>query len=307
MTEQQPARLSAYWAPRYWPTWLGLGLLWSLTRLPYRWLLGIGGALGSLSYYLAPRRRRIARTNIRLCFPELNAQQQERLVKQTLRATGMALLETPLSWWSSRRRLEHLCHIQGLEHVHQALQNGKGVILLSAHMTCMEIAGRLLSFHQPVQFVYKRAHNPLFEHMMRRARERHYQRAVETYDLRGMIRGLRDNRVCWYAADQDFGHKLSVFAPFMGVATATLTTPARLAQMTGAALVPYFPRRLAGGRGYELCIQPALEDFPSADPIADAARINALIGAHVRTAPEQYLWIHRRFKTRPPGEPPLYT
>ncbi len=300
------ATLSDFIAPRYWPTWISIGVLRLCICLPFKWQQALGAIIGQLGYYLAKSRRKVTQTNIRLCFPELSPTEQKKMVVGTFRSTGKAIFETGLSWWGNERKLEHLCHIEGLENLQQALQQGKGVILLSAHFTCLEIGGRLLSLHQPFQVVYKKARNPLFELFMRRARKTHYQRAIQTYDLRGMLKGLKENKVSWYASDQDFGTKQSMFVPFMGVTAATLTTTARLAKMSGAPVVPYFPRRLENGKGYQLTILPMLKGFPCDDEYKDAERINQVIETAIRKSPSQYLWVHKRFKTRPEGEPGVY-
>lgn len=299
-------KLSDFFAPRYWPTWISIGILRLCIRLPFPWQQTIGSVIGQLGYYLVKKRRKITGTNIRLCFPELSQNEQKRLTIQTFRSTGKAIFETGLSWWGNEKRLENLCHIEGLENLEKALERGKGVILLSAHFTCLEIGGRLLSLRQPFQVVYKKARNPLFEVFMQRAREKHYQRAIQTYDLRKMIKGLKENKVTWYASDQDFGDKQSVFVPFMGIIAATLTTPARLAKISGAPVVPYFPRRLENNKGYCLTIFPMLENFPDEDEYKNAERINQIIETEIRKAPDQYLWVHKRFKTRPEGEPSVY-
>lgn len=292
--------------PRHWPTWFGLGLLWMLTKLPYRWQLALGRWLGRLLYRALPRRRHIARTNLRLCFPTLSDTERECLLRRHFESMGIALFELGLTWWASDRRLLPLCHIHGLAHVKQALARGRGVILLGAHFTTLEISGRLLAYHLPVGITHKPPRNALVAAYLERSRRRLFQRVTHTYELRGMIKGLKNNGIAWYAIDQDFGTKHSVFAPFMGVMTSTLTTVARLARMTGAPVLPFFQRRLEGGRGYELVILPPLENFPSGNDVADATVVNRAIEAYVRKAPEQYFWAHRRFKTRPPGEKGVY-
>lgn len=281
-------------------------MLRACVALPYRWQLRLGSALGRLLYLALPSRRRIARINLRLAFPELSEREREHRVRRVFRSAGISVFESGLSWWGSRQRLEPLAHLTGMEHLQAAIRRGRGVILLSAHMTSLEIGGRLLSFHQPFQVMYKRQRNPLFEVVLKRARERHYRRAVQRHDVRGMIRGLKDNMVCWYAPDQDFGRRNSVFVPFFGVPTATVTATSRFAALTGAAVVPFFPRRREDGSGYDLILLPALEGFPSGDELEDTARISRLIEEQVRGAPDQYLWLHRRFRTRPKGEKGLY-
>jgi len=303
-------KLSAFLAPRYWPTWVGLGILRLVTLLPYRRQIQLGKVMGASMGYLAEKlmkkRHHIAEVNISLCFPQLDKTAKQRLLKSAIESVTISLFETALSWWGSRQTLVPLCHIEGLHHLQAALNNGKGVILLSAHFTCLEIGGRLLSFQQPFAVMYKRHRNALFEHIMTRARENHYQHAIQRHDIRGMIRALKKNSICWYAPDQDFGRKQSIFVPFLGVEAATITAPARIAKISGAAIVPFFPKRRKDGSGYQLTILPALSDFPSNDETRDAAYINQIIGEQVLLAPEQYLWLHRRFKTRPEGQAKLY-
>lgn len=293
--------------PKHWPTWIGLAFLRTCTLLPYRVQMGLGRFIGYLSYHLIARRRHIVETNIQLAFPDLNETEQKKLVKKTFYSTGIGIFETAMAWWGSQRRLQSMVNIKGLEHLQDALAQGKGVILLSAHFSSLELSGRLLSFSQPFQVTYKRAHNPLMEAILRHSRKKHFIDAINTYDTREMISGLKKNVATWYAMDQDLGPRLHVFAPFMGIPTCTLTTASRLAKMSGAIVVPYFPKRLESCCKYELTIHPAFENFPSADKLEDTTRINDLITQHVKDAPDQYLWVHRRFKTRPPGEPDVYT
>lgn len=295
-----------YSHPRYWLTWLGLALLRLLAFLPYPLLIIIGSNLGLIAYHLIGNRRHITQVNIQLCFPNLSVTQQAALTKSAFRSAGIGIVETALSWWGSRKKLLALSHITGLENIQTALTKQKGVILFTAHMTSMEIGGTLMTLQQPLIVIYKKAHNPLFEEFLQRSRQRWATKMVQTYELRDMIKGLNDNQVTWYAIDQDFGTKQSVFAPFMGVETITLTTASRIAKITGAALVPYFYRRLDDNKGYQLEIQAELENFPSGDDIVDATRLNQLIADAIHKAPEQYFWAHRRFKTRPPGESDVY-
>lgn len=287
-------------------TWLILAGLWLLTLLPYPLLLKLGNLLGALMYRFTRRRRHIAETNIRLAFPALSVQQQKTLLKNNFRANGMALLEVGLSWWGSEKRLRRLLRIEGLEHLQQALENGKGAIMLGGHFTCLIIAGRLLTLELPFTIVTKKAHNAVFEAVMRYYRSRQYQGLIDSTDMRGMVKTLKKNQVLWYAPDQDFGRKTSVFVPFMGIQTATLTATARLAKISKAPVIYIDFERLPGTQGYRLKVHPPLEDFPSGDDVKDARRVNALIEHQVRKVPEQYLWMHRRFKTRPEGESGLY-
>lgn len=293
-------------APRHWPTWLALGLMRLFTLLPYRLMLKVGDAIGAILYRLLSRRRHIVETNLRLSFSELNEKQREEIARRNFRHTAGALLETPLGWWASKEKLAGLSHIEGLEHMEQALAQGRGVIMMGGHFTSMLICGRLLAMQLPFHILVKPAKNPLYETLIRGYRERDYAGVINTGDLRGMVRTLRRGEIVWYSPDQDLGAGVSVFAPFMGVSTATITATARLAKMSGSPIVPINFERLPDGQGYRMRLLPAFDNFPSGDDIADATRINQFIEAHVRDVPEQYLWAHRRFKSRPEGEPSPY-
>ena len=302
-----PASPATLYAPLYWPTWLMLGALWCVSRLPWSWQLATGRAIGRLALHLGRRRRRIAATNLALCFPQLGKRDRQQLLSAHFSSLGIAVVECALAWWAPERRLAPLATLTGLEHLHEALQRGRGVILLSAHFTTLEIGGRLLAQQAPFHVLYRQHKNPVMERVMTRARTRLYEKAIPRHDAGALLQSLKQNRAVWYAPDQDHGIANSVFVPFFGVPAATLTTTSRLASLSGAAVVPFFPRRLPGRDGYTLELLPALADFPGDDATADAERILQLIESRIRLQPEQYLWVHRRFKTRPEGEPPLYT
>jgi KDO2-lipid IV(A) lauroyltransferase len=287
-------------------TWVAAGVLWSLTRLPYGAQLRVGRVLGRLLGRLAPQRRHIARTNLALCFPACSESERDRMLDAHLTSLGIALVETALAWWGTSRQLEGLLSIHGLEHLEAALRHGKGAILLSAHFTTLEIGGRLLALHAPFHVLYRSHKNAVIERLQRSARRRHFEKAIARDDLRGMLASLKQNRPVWYAPDQDFGRANSLFVPFFGIPAATLTATSRLARLSGAPVVPFFPRRLPRGRGYELTLLPALQGFPGKDIEQDTRRIMGLIEERVRQQPDQYLWVHRRFKTRPPGQARVY-
>ncbi len=306
-THKPTFQVKNFLAPKYWFTWLGLGILRLSTYLPYAWILSLGRSLGWLGFYLVPERRRITRTNIRLAFPELDAKTQRRIVKESFYSITLAIFESALSWWGSDKKLKSLYRIEGLEHLHAAMHAGKGVILLGGHYTTLEISGRLLAYSASNVFpTYKRAHNRLFEAVMTQHRSRVSAGLIKSSDMRAILRCLKDNNIVWYAPDQDFGIQNSVFAPFMGISTATLTISARLAKRSGAPVLPLYSERLPNSKGYLLRIAPPLENFPSGDDITDATAVNQAIEDQVRRTPAQYLWGHRRFKTRPHGEPLFY-
>lgn len=289
------------------PVRLLLGFMWCLTRLPYSWQIAAGHVIGIILYRFAVYRKHIARVNLSLCFPDLSEQAREQLLKKNIISTGIGFVETAMSWWLPDSRLEKLSSIEGLDNLHDALDRGKGVILLSAHFTTLEIGGRLLARHVPFHVMYREHKNPVIESVMKKARLRNFDKAIPRNDLRSLIKSLKQNMPVWYAPDQDYGIEKSIFAPFFGVDTASITATSRLADMSGAAVVPFFQTRLPGTEGYQLTLYPALQNFPGETIEEDTRRVNKLIEARIRENPEQYLWVHRRFKTRPEEMPDVYS
>jgi len=294
--------------PRFWPLLLGLGLLWLVVQLPYRALLVIGRLLGLGMYRIAGERRRIAARNLELCFPELPLVERQRLLKENFVSTGIAFFEMAMSWWWPKARLARLAHIEGLEHLQAAQQAGEGAILMALHFTTLEIGAALLGQRHTIDGMYREHKNPLFDFVQRQGRERHNldSLAVEREDVRGMLKLLRKGRAIWYAPDQDYGAKQGIFVPLFGIPAATVTATTKFARLGKARVVPFTQQRLADGSGYRLVIHPPLEDFPGESEEADCLRINQWVEASIRDCPEQYLWAHRRFKSRPPGSPKLY-
>ena len=286
---------------------MGLALLrlMSFVPLPGLWLAGY--VLGSALYYLHGARRHITVRNIESCFPNLNRRAHRRLARQHFRALGQASLSIGIAYWASQRRLERLVHCVDRGHYDQALAQGRPVILLVAHFIGVEIGGIYLSRERPMVDMYRRAKNQLFDEVLRRGRTRFGGQVVERLEgLKPIIKAMRQGVVFYYLPDQDPGRHNTVFVPFFGVPAATLTALGRLARITNALVVPCFMRQLSYGRGYEVIFKPALDNFPTADETADAARMNWEIEQGVREMPEQYFWVHKRFKTRPLGEPDFY-
>lgn len=304
----RPRFRASFVRPRFWPLWLGLGLLWLVVQLPYGILLFLGRALGALMYRFARSRRHIVQRNLELCFPQMSASERERLVRENFASTGIAFFEMAMSWWWPKARLQRLAHVEGLQHLQQAQAEGQGVILMALHFTTLEIGAALLGQHHTIDGMYREHKNPVFDYVQRRGRERHNDdaTAIEREDVRAMLKVLRAGRAIWYAPDQDYGRKQSIFVPLFGVQAATVTATTKFARLGRARVLPYTQERLADGSGYRMVIHPPLADFPGESEEADCRRINAWIEQAVGQSPEQYLWAHRRFKTRPEGEPKLY-
>ena len=289
-------RFTALTHPRYWPTWLALGLLRICEPLPFGLLVWVGRRVGGVVARLPLSFVRIARRNLELCLPEIPAEERERLLLEHFRSVGVGIFETAISWWSSDARIRRLTRLEGEEHLQAALARGRGAILLSAHFTTLEIGARALCARIAASIMYRPTSNAVLERFLMRNRGRQAKRAIPRDDVRTLIAALKANEPVWYAPDQSYRKKGAEMAAFFNIPAATNTATSRLARMTGAAVLPYFPERLPGAQGYRMVIYPALEDFPTKDAVADAVRFNKLIEAQVRRVPAQYLWIHRRFK-----------
>ena len=298
----------AFLHPRYWLLWCGLAILWLVTQLPYRFLLQLGRALGALMLLVATSRRHIVTRNLELCFPQLSQAERQRLVRENFAAMGIAFFEMAMSWWWPKKRLSRLVQVQGLEHLQEAQAQAQGVILMAIHFTTLEIGAALLGQQHTIDGMYRAHKNPVFDYVQRRGRERHNAdaQAIEREDVRGMLKVLRQGRAIWYAPDQDYGPKQSLFVPLFGVPAATVTATSKFAKLGRAQVIPMRQTRLPNGQGYLIQIEPPLQDFPSDSDEQDCLRINRWIEQTIAQHPEQYLWAHRRFKTRPEGEAKLY-
>jgi len=298
--------LSRYRAPRYWPVWLGMALLRLVCLLPHRMALGIGRMFGRLAHAIGGSRRAIVRRNIELCFPELEPDERDALARRHFEALGMAVIEMGLGRWASDRHMQGISHIVGLENLQRALDTGRGVIMLSAHFTTLEMMGRVLATKiPPFDAVFRRNRSDFMTELQRSGREVSADTTIEKRDIKKMVRSLRRNRAVWYAPDQSYNRKGAEVVPFFGVPCMHTTATSTLARLGNALVVPFLPRRLEDAT-YELRLFPAFENFPSDDPVADTRRYVALLEDHIRLCPEQYFWIHRKFKDLPPQYPDYY-
>jgi KDO2-lipid IV(A) lauroyltransferase len=244
--------------------------------------------------------------NIALCFPELCAAQQKKLVRDTFISNGRGVMEIGLSWCRDPEDFRAIVTVKGQQHLSSALAQGRGVLLVSAHFSTLEIAGSLLALHHDFSVTYRRHKNPLFEALMKRGRQRHFEEVIERKEVRKAFRQLQLGKVLWYAADQDNGPRHSVFADFFGRPAASITATTTFASVNKSAVIFLSHYRSHDNQRYELIFSEALQDYPTGDEQQDVLRINALIEAAIRVAPDQYIWLHRRFKTRPEGMPDPY-
>ena len=303
--ERKP--LSSYWAPQYWPVWLGMGFLRLICWLPHRAALAAGRAIGRLAHAAGGKRRAVVRRNIELCFPDLTATERNAMARRHFDALGMMLIEMGLGRWASTSHLQSITRLVGAEHVNDALATGRGVILLSAHFTTLEISGRILAQAiPPFDAVFRKNRSDFMTELQRSGREVSAATTIEKRDIKKMVRSLRAKRPVWYAPDQSYSRKGSEIIEFFGVPSMHTTATSTLARLGNAAVVPFFPRRLPDS-SYELVLLPALDNFPSGDPAADTRRYVQLLEERIRSCPEQYFWIHRKFKDLPDGYPDYYS
>ncbi|MBS1197578.1 MAG: lipid biosynthesis acyltransferase [Proteobacteria bacterium] len=289
---------------KYWTAHLAVALLWLLHWLPLPVLRFLGALLGRLLFAVGHERRMVALTNLRLCFPGMSESERTNLARRHFIAFARAFLDRTLGWWASPNRLARLIRLSGGEHLKD--RQGRPVILLAPHFVGLDAGGTMMTMTTPLVSVYSNQKNPVFNQVLLNGRLRFNQPILLSRQdgMRKAVKALRDGYPFYYLPDMDFGPQDSIFAPFFGVQAATLPTVSRLARLTGACVVPCICRQVADG--YEISLQSAWENFPGASVEADTIRMNRFIENEVRKMPEQYFWLHKRFKTRPPGEERFY-
>ncbi len=301
-----PARTENLLRPSLIPVWFSVGFLWLLHWLPLALQAAIGNALGWLLSMLPGRRRHIAATNLALCFPDTPEPVRQRWLRQTYQASVRAVLEHGVLWWSSEARQRRLIQIDNPE---AALGDGKRpVIWLAPHFVGLDMGGVLLAMNYQIATMYAPSKNPVSDKMMLHGRSRFASPVLisKSSGIKPILKALKNGQPLYYLPDQDHGRHNAVFVPFFGVPAATVSALPRLAKLTNAQVIPVTTTQLPGGRGYRVRFYPPWDNYPSGDLEADVTRMNSFIEERVRETPEQYLWLHRRFKTRPPGEASLY-
>ncbi|WP_108945523.1 LpxL/LpxP family Kdo(2)-lipid IV(A) lauroyl/palmitoleoyl acyltransferase [Shewanella halifaxensis] len=289
--------------PKYWLLWLGVGFMRLTQMLPLAIQMKLGSGLGRLAMKLVGSRVNTARRNLELCFPDMPEAEIQQLLKQNFEETGKAVFDTANAWWWSDEKIQKHMTIKGKEHVEQTLANGQGVILFAVHCLPLEMGARIFGQFQPGVGVYRPHNNPLMEYLQVKGRLRSNKALVPKRDLRQMVRSLREPNVIWYTADQDFGRSSAIFIPFFNVPdAATITGATTLAKLGKAKVLPFFVERNSDDTGYNIEIQPALDNFPGENEIEDAKRGNKIIEQTISRNMSQYMWLHRRFKTRPNKE-----
>lgn len=294
--------LRGFLAPRYWPTWIALGFMKVVAHMSYPIQIKIGQLLGAISYHLAWQRRHICEVNIRLCFPELNDAERKQLVRKTFISNAIGLIEVAIAWHRDPEEFRDRVTTVGLENLDAALAQGRGVLLLCAHFTTLEFGGFLFNLFNKMDVTYRSNKNPLFDAAMFNGRIRHYPAVHDRKDIRRAIRSLKQGHILWYAPDQDYGAKHSVFVPFFGNQAATITATSRFASANESAVVFYSHYRNEDNSGYHLHFSPALQNYPTGDQERDAITVNQIVEEAIRKQPDQYLWLHKRFKTQAHGK-----
>lgn len=299
MVNHSPFKV-AFLGPRYWLTWVGVFFLYIISWLPHKLQLLMGKYLGRLVHRFMKRRRHIAEVNIRLCFPDMPKLEQQALVLKNMENTGIAMMETGMAWWWPDWRIKKVYgSLKGLEYFAQIQNADKGVLLLVPHILHLEMASRIMGLKcQGIGF-YRPHNNPLMEYFTTNGRLRSNEYLIGKRDVKGLLKALKNKKVCYYLPDQDYGRNRCEFAPFFAVAdTATTTGTLMFSASKNCETVSLTSYRDAQGK-YHLEVLPALENFPSGNDLADVTRVNQRIEDAVNVAPEQYMWLHRRFKTRP--------
>ena len=285
-----------------------IAMLWLLHWLPLPVLAATGVGVGRLLYLLARRRRHIVEVNLGMCFPELDEPDRVRLAKAHFGVLGRSLLERGLLWWAGEARLCRMIRVEHPEIIQRLKDEGRPIILLAPHFVGLDAGGAGIAMRFDSLSIYARQSDPVIDRWLLHGRRRFGDQFLLARDdgPRATVRAMKSGRPFYYLPDMNFRTKDVVFVPFFGVPTATITGLARLARLAGAAVVPCPTRMLPGGEGYVVEIGEPWPDYPTGDVEADTARMNAWIESVVRTMPEQYYWVHRRFKTRPPGEKKPY-
>ncbi|AWB58623.1 LpxL/LpxP family Kdo(2)-lipid IV(A) lauroyl/palmitoleoyl acyltransferase [Colwellia sp. Arc7-D] len=304
----QPNFKISFLLPKYWLTWIAVLVLYSISWLPYRFQLFLGKMIGRLLYKIGSSRKKVALRNLELCFPDKTDAERQIMLKRNFENTGIALLETGMGWWWPNWRVKNKINIIGLEHIEEAQKQGKGVLLLAMHYLSVEINCRGIGSGHPMVVFYRPHNNQLMEYFQFRGRGRSNKYMLGKRDVKGLLRALKDGEACIYLPDQDYGRSRSIFVPFFAVPEAASTTGTLIfARQKNTQTHMIIPTRNDDGSGYTLEIKPMLENFPTGDDTADVLRVNQELEKAILVKPEQYMWLHRRFKTRPnEDDPSLY-
>jgi KDO2-lipid IV(A) lauroyltransferase len=285
-------------------TRIAVFLMWLVHFLPLGVVAALGSTFGALLWWLIPERRRVTRINLEKCFPQMDVRSREKLARASFRMFARSFVERGILWWAPRERVARLVRVEGVEHL-KALGHNR-VVLFGPHFVGLDAVVRLnLDF--PMISTYAKQKDDYLDGVVFRGRTRFGGMVFSRQEgMRPALRAIKAGNLYYYLPDMDLRPKRQLFIPFFGVPASTVTGLSYLARLTGAAVVPCVTRMLPGGEGYVVQLYPAWTDFPSGDDVADARRMVAFIEDRVREMPEQYLWMHKRFKSRPEGEAEFY-
>ena len=302
----EPARPNL-WHPRYWPTWIGVGVMRLLSPLPLEFLLALGRGIGRTAFYIAPVRREVTLRNLELCFPGLDEGTRRRMARECYESLGMGFFEAMFSYYAPQSRFRDRYTLEGWEHIETAHAAKRGILLLSVHSHTMEIGGCIALWHIPLGAFYRNPKNPVLAYLRERQHTGRLAHMIGIDDMKGAVRALRDGALIWYAPDQGRRFKHTVIAPFFGVPAVSNAATRAIAQLGRADIIPWTTVRERRGRRwhYRIIVRPPIPDLPE-DPIGEATFVNRIVESLVREAPEQYLWQHKRFKNRGEGYPNEY-
>ncbi|MBU2869673.1 LpxL/LpxP family Kdo(2)-lipid IV(A) lauroyl/palmitoleoyl acyltransferase [Colwellia sp. E2M01] len=304
----QPNFTLSFLLPKYWLTWVGVFILYSISWLPFKLQLAMGRVIGRLFLKFASKRKHVALTNLQLCFPEKSEQELQHLLTKNFENTGIALFETGMGWWWPNWRINRKVKVDGAHYITAAQKEGNGVLVLGMHNLSLEICARGAGISNPLVVFYRPHNNRLMEFFQHRGRARSNKYMLGKRDVKGLLRALNDKDACAYLPDQDYGRNKSLFVPFFAVKeTATTTGTLIFASKKNTKTLMMIPRRNADDSGYTVEVTPPFENFPSGNDEQDVTTINQRLEEAILVQPEQYMWLHRRFKTRPnESDPSLY-
>ena len=307
MAAHEPSSLMKFWAPRYWSTWLFYTWMRASVFLPLRVQILIGKKVGGFLSLLVPEKRRITARNLEVCFPELSPAKRKGLRNKHFESMGAAIPEMAMGWFGSERAVRNAVRVEGEEYLAQALNRGKGVLLFCGHFTPLEfIYPALRPLCPRLTGMYRPMRNKMMDELMCRGRARSFDEFFSKYSARALVKSLAENSVVVYLTDQCYTGKYSALVPFFGEPAMTSTATSRILKMSDATLLRLFYRRLEDDTGYVAQISPPLDNFPTDDAVKDTARLMREIENYIRTCPEQYAWMHKRFKGRPETYPDIY-
>ena len=307
MAKQKYAKISTldksiwpYLVPRLWPTWFAIGCAWLLAHLPWPVQFHLGQAVGKLLYKVSGRRRRICQINLAICYPDMPESARETLCKQHFCSMGVGFFEMLISWFYGVDKIAPKVTFSGETLLKETFAQGKGCIIIGGHFSSIDICGSQMTRFVKVHPIYKLQSNPVLNWIMERQRQRTFEKTIERSNMREVVKSLKDNRAVWYAVDQDYGRKTSVFAPFFGKECATIAHIGRVSRITDAPVLLYDYCRTP--TGYHISLQATPPGFPYADDVENAKAMNHMMESLIDSKKEQYFWTHRRFKTQPDPE-----